>query len=376
MSNPIRPLAQAAAALLVTAACAHAGPLNPPAGPIAPTHKTLTEIEPRTPLNATTAPGDADSLFRIAVPGSYYLTGNITGASAKHGIEIAVGNVTLDLNGFTLAGVPGSLSGIVAGVAGLQNIEIRSGVVSDWTPTGIDLSTNAALGSRITDIRVARNNGVGLRCGSGAVVTACVAVANIASGISASVGCTLSHCSAISNDFIGMIANTGCSFDHCVASGNGDSGISAGSAAVVSNCSAVDNGTDGITANGAVIIGNVARNNDSDGISVAHQCVVINNMCYDNDQGAGGGAGIRVSGGDNRLEGNNCSAQAVGIDVGTAGNIIIRNTCAGNTNNWDIVANNYYGPIVNRSGAATPAASGNGAASTLNTTDPNANFSY
>jgi len=69
-------------------AAASAGPLNPPAGPITSTHKTLTEVEPRIPISSTTTPGDATSLYRISQPGSYYLTGNITGQAGKHGIYI------------------------------------------------------------------------------------------------------------------------------------------------------------------------------------------------------------------------------------------------------------------------------------------------
>src|SRR5262245_59200135 len=48
---------------LLTAA-AMSGPLDPPAGPVAPTYKTLTEVEPRTPISSTTTPGDATTLFR------------------------------------------------------------------------------------------------------------------------------------------------------------------------------------------------------------------------------------------------------------------------------------------------------------------------
>ena len=39
----------------------------------------------------------------------------------------------------------------------------------------------------------------------------------------------------------------------------------------------------------------------------------------------------------------------------TSRNIIVRNTCSGNGTNWDIVANNHYGPIINRVGVATAA---------------------
>src|SRR5262245_50105057 len=80
-----------------------AGPLNPPVGPVTSTYKTLSDVEPRTAINATNTPGDATCLFRITTPGSYYLTGNVTGVPGKAIITVAnagqVG-VTIDLNGF------------------------------------------------------------------------------------------------------------------------------------------------------------------------------------------------------------------------------------------------------------------------------------
>jgi hypothetical protein len=79
--------------MLVAAVVSTAGPLNPPAGPVAPTPGP----EPRIAINSTNTPGDADSTFRIAQPGSYYLTGNVSGQNARIGIEIATGGVTLDL---------------------------------------------------------------------------------------------------------------------------------------------------------------------------------------------------------------------------------------------------------------------------------------
>ncbi len=75
------------------------GPLTPPGAP-APTMTTLDQVEPRITVNATNTPGDADSLYKITQPGSYYLSGNLTGVSSKIGIEIATNNVTLDLMGF------------------------------------------------------------------------------------------------------------------------------------------------------------------------------------------------------------------------------------------------------------------------------------
>src|SRR5215470_13825947 len=71
------------------------GPLNPPAGPVASTYKTLSEVEPRVAINAANTPGDANSTYRIAQAGSYYLTGNLSGEAGKSCIEIDASNVTL-----------------------------------------------------------------------------------------------------------------------------------------------------------------------------------------------------------------------------------------------------------------------------------------
>jgi hypothetical protein len=44
----------------------------------------------------------------------------------------------------------------------------------------------------------------------------------------------------------------------------------------------------------------------------------------------------------------------------------VKNTCSGNTTQWEIAANNFYGPIINRVGTLTAAVSSpNGASSTL-----------
>src|SRR3954454_9857343 len=103
------------------------GVLTPPAGAPAPTMKTLDQIEPRKEVNATNTPGNATNLFIINAPGSYYLSGDITGVAGKSGILINADSVTLDLNGFALIG-GGSGTGIA--VTSLErNLTIRNGTV-------------------------------------------------------------------------------------------------------------------------------------------------------------------------------------------------------------------------------------------------------
>src|SRR5947207_1497513 len=70
------------------------GALTPPGAP-APTMKTLAQIEPRTPISVLP--------FTISTPGSYYFTGNLTATADGVAITVSAENVTIDLNGFTLA---------------------------------------------------------------------------------------------------------------------------------------------------------------------------------------------------------------------------------------------------------------------------------
>lgn len=92
--------------------------------------------------------------------------------------------------------------------------------------------------------------------------------------------------------------------------------------------------------------------------------------------GGGSSIGILASSSRNRIEGNICTSNAYGFMVNGSNNIIVRNTCSGNTTNWQIGSNNVFGPIVDRRSPGSGSVTGNSAASTLGTTDANANFSY
>jgi len=212
-------VALAALALLLTGGggLLFAGPLDPPAGPVTSTYKTLTEVEPRIAINATNTPGDVSSLYKITQPGSYYLTGNIVGVAGKHGIVIGASGVTLDLNGFDVSGVPGMgvFDGVRADGNGLVNITIMNGSIRGWGDDGLDLRrddspSRGADNCRIANILANGNAQSGITTGGGSV---------------AGVGTTISNCSASGNGAFGIRAVSGSTITGCSACLNTGTGI-------------------------------------------------------------------------------------------------------------------------------------------------------
>ncbi len=405
----------AAAAIL-----SHAGPLDPPAGPVAPSYKTLTEVEPRTAVSSANTPGDADSLYRIAKPGSYYLTGNITGVAGKCGIEIAASGVTLDLDGFEMLGVSnmGAFDGITVTSSDGKNITIRNGSIRNWGDCGIEFNSNAGhppthailqnlhisdsvrLGvalewdSMMTDCKLTDNRGDGVLAAPRCAFTRCIASGNGGDGFAVNYSCTIVECIAASNTGVGFalaLSSTmsdsaahhnatgstgqGCTLTGCTFYDNIAAGFDGFEGNTITACTAYRNGTFGIgTARGSTVTDCSSHSNQTDGIRVVNQCLVRSNTCANN--GEADGAGIHATSTDNRIEGNICIGADRGIDVDAAGNLIIRNSCSGNTINWVIVANNVCGPILDRTAPGSAAISGNSAPDSTGSTHPNANFTY
>lgn len=440
-------LASASLAALLTA-----GPLDPPAGSITSTFKTLAEIEPRTIINAANTPGDAASTFRITQPGVYYLTQSLQGDPGKVGIQIDASNVTIDLSGFALRGGAGASVGIICDV-NAASITLRNGSVTGF-PAAITLRGSSSCKRHVVeDIQITGPANHGIRVGPesivrgcivsgattgigvdpGSLVERCVASFGI-DGIIAAPGSTVTGCTVRSNNNGGIFAQSGCTVSDCTASANAF-GITAENS-TIANCSAFDNLADGIatgsncTVTGSTSTGNagfgirlglgsrasdcnasnnfagivadgsylitgcVVDSNDTEGIStlaaagriancnatrngtagiqVVGGAVVENNACVSNS----GGAGIIAQGADNRIQNNNCTANSIGIQVATPGNLILNNTCSGNIPNFLIAAGNRYGPIIPLVVGSTAAVSGDSAASTVSSTDPWANFAY
>ena len=153
----------------------------------------------------------------------------------------------------------------------------------------------------------------------------------------------------------GQCALIAVTFEQNPTDANSAGGISIGSNGVISECTSKSNTGNGISANQSVAILNCTVSaNTIHGIQISDDCVVRGNACDSNGSAVANGSGIYVpstsfplTNSDNRIEGNNCSDNAYGIQVLYSGNVIIRNTCTGNaTANFNISASNTKGTIV------------------------------
>ncbi len=402
-----------AAGAFLTAGRAEAGTLTPPAAP-APTGKTLNEVEPRTPIPSNAVRGDADSVYKITQSGSYYLTENISGVSGRSGIEVAADNVTIDLMGFEIVGVPGALSGITDALVVRSNISVLNGTLRNWPESGVRLA--ATSGGRLIDLTARDNGEVGLwiggravvnRCvvvnngsdglaaGAQSVITECTANGNADGGITTGLACVVMQCSATfcsngiilgdsgfisscvsrNNEANGILSGNGSTTIDCRSNSNVQRGFLLGSNARIDQCASSGNLVGIETLQWSMITNCLATSNQSHGIVTPTDCVIRDNMSRGNGTTDTAAAGIRTVA-DCRIEGNTCIDNPVGIRVISAGSFIVRNICSGNTLNWEFDANNVFGPIVDRRTPSSAAVSGNFAPSSLESTDPNANFTY
>lgn len=263
------------------------GSLTPPGAP-APTMKSLDQIEPRTPVDAVHTPGDVNAAFIIRQPGSYYLTTNIVGVSGKDGIEIITNNVALDLNGFSLLGVPNANDGGIyipngpaPGFIPYSNITVRNGSICGWSNAG----------------------SMGVLC---------------------------------------FARNA--SFEHLTLSGNdyglGCSGNAGGGAVVIKDCAVNGNVHHGIwvAASDCLIIGNTCIGNNTANAS-GYAGIYVNF-----------GSNNRIEG--NHVTGSGSTGNGILIvsNGGVANNIVIRNTVVGGgANNYSFNSSQIVGPLITNS---------------------------
>jgi hypothetical protein len=227
----MKTLTLASAAFLFTSSAFGQGDLAPPGAP-APTMKSLDQVEARIPVDATHTPGDSTCLFLINQSGSYYLTGDVTGVSGKNGIKISATNVYLDLNGYNLSGVPGSIAGVFlfagSGV-------VRNGTVTNWGLQGIN-AAGAATDCQIHRVKVLNNGSHGVILSDRSVVTECSTIGNGGNGIEANNSSLIRDCVSEGNDETGILVNTGSIISHCTSQGNAQFGIYATLGSTISGC--------------------------------------------------------------------------------------------------------------------------------------------
>ncbi len=230
-------LTAAAALIALTPAALAQGPLTPP-GPPAPIMKTLDQVEARIIVSAAKTPGDQTNNFIIIAPGSYYLTGNITGEAGKHGISIQANDVTLDLNGFALvSGVGGAFRGVNVPVA-RSGFCIRNGSVRGWTDGGVRADAAVTLAE---NLRLSENTGAtGLVVGNGSMIKDCVASGNGA-GFFAGDRTQISNCISTVNMGAGFNCTSFVTLLDCTSSRNGGTGIVVQADSSVIRCNASRN---------------------------------------------------------------------------------------------------------------------------------------
>ncbi len=249
--------------------------------------QTLVPIvcERRTPIHALP--------FAINRCGSYFVTKCLTGVSGQHGITVNATNVTLDLNGFALRGVAGSLDGIHITGGDRRGVRVHSGTISGWGGDGVDAGAGTSFSNEIVleEVGALENSGHGFNCGSETTVL------------------------------------------DCSANGNGMSGI--------------------VVGGGSVVRRTLIRDNDLHGIVTENDCWITEN--YIDDQCSG--SGIRVTSGSTTLQGNTIGDCMIGIDVSAAGNLVVQNrvtdsVCGGTK--YSIAGGNLVGPISSDPATAGP----------------------
>lgn len=345
-------------AALSSCAAAMAGPLDPPTGPVtdtsvpgavSPPMKTLGQVEPRTAVQSL--PAGATSLYVISAPGSYYLTGNINGASGKHGISITAENVTLDLNGFALLGVSGAGDGITTATF-LKNISVVNGAVKGWPGSGVNVQTD---NGRIEGLRVSNCTLAGINTGTslGTIIGRCTLQDNAGGNLYTGAGCIVESCviinTSLTSTAIGINTADGTIVRDCNLQGLRGLGISAGGSCTILNNTIVNGRADAVNVGQrSMVRGNNISGHTGSGIVLSGAaCTVADNMLVSNAPGSTIAGGIITSQNNHHITGNTMISNGLGLKCTGLGSFIARNTGRANGTSFTIGGSNSVGPLVN-----------------------------
>lgn len=280
-------------------------------------------------------PGSATTTHRIEQPGLYYLSANILGAVGLDGIEIAASDVTLDLNGFTLEGVPGSGDGIT--LDGTQHrITVRNGFVTQWDGHGVRLQlANDVVVERIVAYK---NTNFGILAQRGRVVD-CHASENLV-GIDLEEG-YLARSTAT--------ANTSSGFQI----GGGAPGVATELVARLNKGSGLSQSSSGVW----TIANSSFFQNEGHGLNVCSRTLIHHNNISNNGTGSGvtDGAGIHLRCGTNVVHDNVVTHNDVGIAGGSVGDdVVTRNILVANGTDFEAGTSNDFGPTGDAATASSP----------------------
>ena len=324
--------------------------------------------------------------YTVTNSGSYVVTENLAGSVGSNGIIIAASDVTLDLNGFIVRGVPSSLSGIAV-TGNRLNVIIKNGAVRSWGVNGISAQT--ASNSVAQDIQSSNNGQDGIVMGSGASVLGCNSINNGRDGITLQASSLAAGINVRANGRYGITATEFCLLDGVISRENNSTGIKVGQVCnviqsslranrgagieigvggLVSDCSVLENASNGVVAlnsgvkiqrlsafgnggfgvvgaAGTMVEGSAIRRNTNGGVRVQSYSFVTDNMLDQNQTGPG----VLVSGVYSRVENNHATMNTVGFTISGSNNLVVLNSAVRNapTNYLYSVTNNFYDTVVN-----------------------------
>ena len=221
-------LAVVAGAVVWGASALRAGDTDPPAGPVAPSMKTLDEITTSTPINQRFTPGDHGARFVVRESGRYHLEGDITEV-VINAIRVEATSVIIDLNGHTLSGLADLTSppGQGVGIRAAEGIDVGTVTVANGTVIGFATGISADGSLALNDVKVMGSSREGVRVRGDLTMQRCRVVRNGRAGVLMPVD---------TSRFV---------ITQSIFHTNGESAVSGGGAGLIAHCVSEDNDQDG-----------------------------------------------------------------------------------------------------------------------------------
>jgi hypothetical protein len=189
---------------------------------------------------------------QISQSGSYVLTSGLDVPAGSDGLKLSSGNVTIDLNGFSVIGpetcnntpvTDCTGSGFEDGIdAGHSNVTVENGKVKGFAGSGLDLSDRAT----IRGIRAEQNGSTGIFVEGDSLVVESQAVRNGISGINTGDRSVVRNSNAWGNGNHGIETDRHCIVSDSTSSENADRGIATLESNTVRGVSVTNNGGIGV----------------------------------------------------------------------------------------------------------------------------------